>query len=136
MKKIDCKKINEVAYFSVVMLIIIGTIFYIAEICKLNKYLEDQEQMMLRTAATADSVRFDTSALESWCRGEDLGTLRMVGAWQAEGERKGKVEDEQGNRWNVIADYKDNDTLLLWVADNHTPQDASDDVVVKVWREA
>lgn len=136
MKKIDCKKINEVACFSVVMLIIIGTILYIDKICKLEKHLENQEQMMLRTAATADSVRFDTSALESWCRGEDLGTLRIVGAWQAEGERKGKVEDEQGNRWNVIADYEDNDTLLLWVADNHTAQDASDDVVVKVWREA
>lgn len=136
MKKINCEKINKATYLFSVILIIIGTILYIAEICKLEKRLENQEQMMLRTAAVADSARFDTSALESWCRGEDLGTLRMVGAWQAEGERKGKVEDEQGNRWNVVADYEDNDTLLLWVADNHTAQDASDDVVVKVWREA
>ena len=133
MKKINCEKINEATYLFSVMLIIIGTILYIVEICKLEKRLENQEQMMLRTAAVADSARFDTSALESWCRGEDLGTLRMVGAWQAE---KGKVEDEQGNQWDVIADYNEQDTLLLWVVDNHTAQDVSDDVVVKVWREA
>lgn len=43
MKKIDYKKINEVACFSVVMLIIIGTILYIDKICKLEKHLENQE---------------------------------------------------------------------------------------------
>ena len=78
---------------------------------------------------------FDTSALDTWCRGENLGTLRMVGAWQTEGQPKGVVEDEQGNLWNITEDYEEHEFLLLWVADNNT-NTTEDDVVVKVWREA
>lgn len=84
---------------------------------------------------SAESGLFDTSVLETWCRGADQGTLRMVGAWQAEGYDKGIVEDEQGNLWNITEDYEEYDFLLLWIADNHT-EDVTDDEIMKVWREA
>lgn len=78
---------------------------------------------------------FDTSVLQTWCRGMDQGPIRMVGAWQAEGYDKGVVEDEQGNLWNITEDYEEYDFLLLWIADNHT-EDVTDDEIMKVWREA
>lgn len=118
-----------------IFIIIFITAWYVSLVSSLERKLETPEpETIYRYVDTNDY--FDTSALSQWCGDSRLGKVRMIGAGQAEGESKGKVEDEQGNRWNVIADYEDNDTLLLWVADNHTPQDVSDDVVVKVWRES
>jgi hypothetical protein len=63
----------------------------------------------------------------------DQGPIRMVGAWINE---QGLVEDEQGNLWDVEEQVFAEDFLLLWIADNHTPNDVTDDEIVKVWREA
>ena len=76
---------------------------------------------------------FDTSVLQTWCRGMDQGPIRMVGAWVNE---QGLVEDEQGNLWDMEEQVFAEDFLLLWIADNHTPNDATDDEIIKVWREA
>ena len=78
--------------------------------------------------------KFDTSIVESnWCNGADEGTIRMLGAWWY---ADGVVEDEQGQLWGVTQDITENDWLMLWIADNHTPNDTRDDIIVKVWREA
>ena len=78
--------------------------------------------------------KFDTSIIESnWCGGADEGTIRMLGAWWY---ADGVVEDEQGQLWGVEQDITENDWLMLWIADNHTPNDTRDDIIVKVWREA
>lgn len=78
--------------------------------------------------------KFDTSIIESnWCGGADEGTIRMVGAWWF---ADGVVEDEQGQLWAVEQAVDVNDWLCLWIADNHTPNDTRDDIIVKVWREA
>lgn len=63
---------------------------------------------------------FDTSVLQNWCRGADHGPIRMVGAWVNE---QGLVEDEQGNLWLFDEQVSADDFLLLWIADNHTPND-------------
>jgi hypothetical protein len=77
---------------------------------------------------------FDTSIIETqWCGGFTEGTIRMVGAWVY---TPGIVEDEQGQLWAVEEDVTADDFLMLWIADNHTPNKTTDDIIVKVWREA
>lgn len=81
------------------------------------------------------SGSFDTSIIEdNWYGDFSDGTIRMVRAWQYERQL---VEDETGDVWYIeeVAVQAD-DCLLLWVADNHTPNDTMDDIIVKVWREA
>ena len=89
-------------------------------------------------AQVIDPLVFDTTAIDAWCRGEDMGTVRMVGAWVAGGEDSTHtLNDETGNAWTVedITLHED-DWLLLWIADNHTTEDVTDDVIIKVWAEA
>ena len=89
-------------------------------------------------AQTVESITFDTTAIDAWCRGEDMGTVRMVGAWVAESvDSTHTLNDETGNAWTVedITLHED-DWLLLWIADNYTTEDVTDDVVIKVWAEA
>lgn len=57
----------------------------------------------------------------------------MVGAGVNE---QGLVEDEQGNLWLFSGEVSAEGLLLLWIADNHTPNGPTDDEIVKVWREA
>ena len=46
------------------------------------------------------------------------------------------LEDELGELWLVEdMDIDDNDYVLLWIADNGTSNDATDDVVLKVYTE-
>ena len=77
---------------------------------------------------------FDTSLVENaWCGGFNDGVIRMVGAWWY---ADGVVEDEQGQLWKVDQKVGADDFLLLWIADNNTPDKTTDDVIIKVWREA
>lgn len=77
---------------------------------------------------------FDTSIIETqWCPGFSDGVIRMVGAWWY---ADGVVEDELGQLWAVEQSFEQTDFLLLWIADNNTPNNTTDDVVIKVWREA
>lgn len=87
------------------------------------KYVEVQKEQM-----------FDTSIIEQeWCSGFIDGTVRMVGArWYA----NGVVEDEQGQLWGIEQSIDKEDFLLLWIADNNTPDKTTDDIIIKVWREA
>ena len=77
---------------------------------------------------------FDTSIIENnWCGGFEDGVVRMVGAWWY---ADGVVEDEQGQLWGIEQSINTDDFLMLWIADNHTPNNTTDDIVIKVWREA
>jgi hypothetical protein len=92
---------------------------------------EDEVQMI-------NPVVFDTTAIDAWCRGEDLGTVRMVGG--VVHERMGNMwvlHDEQGNAWTVedLHNMQEHGWMLLWIADNHTADDVTDDVIVKMWVE-
>ena len=92
----------------------------------------------IREAQTADS-KFDTSWIENnWGVGEDEGTIRMIGAtvYAREGDLL-TLEDETGELWWVEdVTVEDNDCILLWIVDNHTEDDVTDDVVIKVYTEA
>lgn len=92
----------------------------------------------IRKAQTADS-KFDTSWIENNCgAGEDEGTIRMISAtvYAREGNLL-TLEDEAGELWCVEdVTVADNNCILLWIADNHTEDDVTDDVVIKVYTEA
>ena len=92
----------------------------------------------IREAQTADS-KFDTSWIENNCgAGEDEGTIRMISAtvYAREGNLL-TLEDEAGELWCIEdVTVADNDCILLWIADNHTEDDVTDDVVIKVYTEA
>ena len=87
------------------------------------KYVEVQKEQM-----------FDTSIIEAqWCGGFSDGTIRMVGAWWY---ADGVVEDEMGQLWGIDVPVTNEDFLLLWIADNNTPDNTTDDIIIKTWREA
>ena len=93
------------------------------ETVEVVKYVEIQKEQM-----------FDTSTIEQeWCGGFIDGTVRMVGAWWY---ADGVVEDEQGQLWDIEQSIDKEDFLLLWIADNNTPDKPTDDIIIKVWREA
>lgn len=82
---------------------------------------------------------YDLTVIDNWCgAGTERGSIRFVGA-EVE-SRNGDVItllDEQSNRWEVEhMNIDNNDFLLLWINDNDTYDDFSDDVIIKVWREA
>ena len=91
----------------------------------------------IREAQTADS-KFDTSWIENnWGAGEDEGTIRMISAtvYTREGNLL-TLEDEAGELWCVEdVTVADNVCILLWIVDNHTEDDVTDDVVIKVYTE-
>ena len=93
------------------------------ETVEVVKYVEVQKEQA-----------FDTSIIEQErCGGFTDGTVRMVGAWWY---ADGVVEDEQGQLWGIEQSIDKEDFLLLWIADNNTPDKTTDDIIIKVWREA
>ena len=93
------------------------------ETVEVVKYVEVQKEQA-----------FDTTPIEqAWCGGFTDGTVRMVGAWWY---ADGVVEDEQGQLWGIEQNIDKEDFLLLWIADNNTPDKPTDDIIIKVWREA
>ena len=63
------------------------------------------------------------------------GTVRMVFAnvYEKQGDIT-TLEDSSGNLWDVEGvDIEDNANVLLWLADNHTAKDITDDVIVGVY---
>ena len=120
-----------------VLSLIVLCVWYISVVVSLERKLEEPEPVVVyvyEPAPVEEKVEmFDTSALLAWCGGGELGTVRMVGAWE---NADGQIIDEQGNVWEITEKYEKNDLLLLWIADNGTVEDAADDVIVKVWREA
>ena len=93
-----------------------------------------EQEPIVKYVEVVQQGGFDTSIIENnWCGGFTDGQVRMVGAWWY---ADGVVEDEQGQLWGIDQEVSMEDFLLLWIADNNTPNNTTDDVVIKVWREA
>ena len=97
----------------------------------------NQELKAMRAAEQAVPL-MDTSYIENWGGDFSDGSIRIIGAWSAGTTHDGKqiIEDESGQLWTVeyitiLAD----DYLLLWIADNNTPDSMSDDIVLHVWKQ-
>ena len=126
------------------LLAILGTVFGTAILLVLfillmeNTFPVNASAACENNAQETNPIVFDTTAIDAWCRWEDIGTVRMVGAWVAESvDNTHTLNDETGNVWTVedITLHED-DWLLLWIADNHTTEDMTDDIIIKVWVEA
>lgn len=101
--------------------------------CKASNTYKNAEPAVKYVEVVQESA-FDTSVIEQeWCGGFEDGTVRMVGAWWY---ADGVVEDEQGQLWGIEQSIEQTDFLLLWIADNNTPDNTTDDLIIKVWREA
>ena len=109
--------------FAIICGYVIGERSATPEPVEVVKYVEVQKEQA-----------FDTTPIEqAWCGGFTDGTVRMVGAWWY---ADGVVEDEQGQLWGIEQSIDKEDFLLLWIADNNTPDKSTDDIIIKVWREA
>ena len=109
--------------FAIICGYVIGERSATPEPVEVVKYVEVQKEQA-----------FDTTSIEqAWCGGFTDGTVRMVGAWWY---ADGVVEDEQGQLWGNEQSIDKEDFLLLWIADNNTPDKTTDDIIIKVWREA
>ena len=93
-----------------------------------------EQEPIVKCVEVQKEQMFDTSIIEAqWCGGFTDGTIRMVGAWWY---ADGVVEDEQGHLWGIDVPVSNEDFLLLWIADNNTPNNTTDDIIIKTWREA
>lgn len=112
----------------------VGVIAFLFAVVLFMQTVTPVQASAVEVPAVEQSGGFDTSIIEdNWCGDFSDGTIRMVGAWQYERQL---VEDETGNVWYIEEPVQADDFLLLWIADNHTPNDTEDDIIVKVWREA
>ena len=112
----------------------VGAIAFLFAVVLFMQTVTPVQASAVEVPVVEQSGGFDTSIIEdNWCGNFSDGTIRMVGAWQYERQL---VEDETGNVWYIEEPVQADDFLLLWIADNHTPNDTEDDIIVKVWREA
>ena len=112
----------------------VGAIAFLFAVVLFMQTVTPVQASAVEVPMVEQSGGFDTSIIEdNWCGNFSDGTIRMVGAWQYERQL---VEDETGDVWYIEEPVQADDFLLLWIADNHTPNDTEDDIIVKVWREA
>ena len=112
----------------------VGAIAFLFAVVLFMQTVTPVQASAVEVPVVEQSGGFDTSIIEdNWCGNFCDGTIRMVGAWQYERQL---VEDETGDVWYIEEPVQADDFLLLWIADNHTPNDTEDDIIVKVWREA
>lgn len=108
------------------------------EVQALNEQISDLTAIAQKYATEQANKKFDTSALDNWCAGDEEGIIRMVTAIPyTKEDGLLTLEDEQGELWLVEdMNISDDEYVLLWIADNNTPEDTTDDVILKVYLEA
>ena len=76
---------------------------------------------------------FNTASIEKQFEcGFEEGACRIELAWV---RPDGLLETYGGSVWEATESFPTNTQVLLWIADNHTPQDITDDIIVWMWEE-
>ena len=133
MKKINWNEVALTVWTAVGAMLVVMMILF-AGGCFRQASEPIEQEPVIKYVEVIKEENFDTSIIEAqWCGGFENGTVRMVGAWWY---TDGVVEDEQGQLWGISQSIEEEDFLLLWIADNHTPDNTTDDIIIKVWREA
>ena len=133
MKKINWNEVALTVWTAVGAMLVVMMILFAGGCFKQASEPVEQEPIVKYVEVQKQSG-FDTSIIENnWCGDFCDGTIRMVGAWWY---ADGVVEDEQGQLWGIEQSINTDDFLMLWIADNHTPNNTTDDLIIKVWREA
>lgn len=118
---------NNIIITVALVLIVLST-FFVGRITANPEEIET-----IKYVEVVNQGGFDMSILERYWRDDcENGSVRMVGAWYYS---NGVVEDEQGQLWGLDAEIDEDALLLLWIADNHTPGNVTDDVIIRVWTE-
>jgi hypothetical protein len=128
------KEVKELIINAVLTILVIALIDSVAMTIR----NENQNGNLKGESEMATSTLFDTTIIEKQeCINYDTdkGRIRFVHAWGYD-EEQHLVEDETGNLWEVIEDVRKDEAMLLWIADNNTPEDVTDDIIIRVWREA
>ena len=134
MKKTNWDEVVITVWTVVGMMLVIMMILFGGGCFKQASAAHVEQKPIVKYVETQKEQMFDTSIIETqWCGGFEDGTVRMVGAWWY---ADGVVEDEQGQLWGIEQSIYTDDFLLLWIADNNTPNNITDDLIIKVWREA
>ena len=133
MKKINWNEVALTVWTAVGAMLVVMMILFAGGCFKQASEPVEQEPIIKYVEVQKEQM-FDTSIIEAqWCGGFSDGQVRMVGAWWY---ADGVVEDEQGQLWGIDQEVGIEDFLLLWIADNNTPNNTTDDIIIKTWREA
>ena len=133
MKKINWNEVAITVWSVVGMMLVVMMILFAGGCFKQANESVEQEPVVKYVEVQKEQM-FDTSVIEAqWCGGFSDGQVRMVGAWWY---ADGVVEDEQGQLWGIEQSIEQTDFLLLWIADNNTPNNTTDDIIIKTWRGA
>jgi hypothetical protein len=74
---------------------------------------------------------YDTSALDQ----TNTNTIRIIKGWVIDNET---IEDENGNLWNWEFEGTPptkNTNVLIWLDNNGTQDDITDDIITNLWKE-
>lgn len=105
------------------------------EIQELSEKLIYDEEIIQQYREKEENSKFALDALNSWYDGTDKGQVRMVIA-KPSGLEDGLllVKDDQGERWLINNTGVDEDSnVLLWIGNNYTEDDTTDDTIVAVY---
>ena len=81
----------------------------------------------------AETEIFNTASIEKQFEyGFEEGACRIELSWA---RPDGLLETYSGSVWEVTEEFPIGTQVLLWIADNHTPEDITDDVIVWMWKE-
>jgi hypothetical protein len=137
--------ISSLGFFGIFFATILSFVLLAPSIRVTSEPAEEPLERIPEKEKFSNEILFDTTALEDWCKGADLGTIRMVGAWICEEDntvidsntdtQQQVIEDEQGQAWTIDRTVDENSFLLLWIVDNNTPTDTTDDIILRVWTE-
>ena len=103
---------------------------------KVEPVVEVQE--VVKYVEVIPEENFDTSVLENWGGDFSDGKIRMIGAWLYGQDNNGDpiVVDEKNELWTLSGyEVASDDFMLLWIADNNSPENVHDDLILKVWTE-
>ena len=136
------KRINPVTLMTIIVatcaLINMAVALTTAKQIDMNQIRAEKLFSEVENFMTIEESKVDTSYIENWCGDFSDGAIRMVCAQLYGKDNHGDpiVIDESNEVWTLTAmELIEEDFLLLWIADNHTVDDVTDDIVVKVWKE-
>ena len=110
----------------------------------LGKAARDEVEPVVEVVETTKYVEvipdmpFDTSILEEWEGDFNSGKIRMIGASLYGTDVNGNpiIIDEHNEFWTLGGfNIAEDEFMLLWIADNNTPNYVHDDLILKIWTE-
>lgn len=95
--------------------------------------INHEAEEVVKYVEVVGEAPFDTSMIKtSLGTGYSNGIIHLVEGWWT-GDNL--IEDERGYLWQIENTVNQEDYYLLWIADNNTPDNPLDDILIRVWKE-